>query len=285
MLKNKLIPASEKHSIIKTTFTVFFSNIITHPEEFKDLYQEKYKEKFQEFKTLVSQEATAKLDIDGIKIVEKGKFEYLGFLMKSFKDGKQDIVVRSARQVLKNKKEKSDFLVFECYNYDRWNNFRDLVISYLKDISEFRPGLIAEAFNLSYLDKFDWPLETFPDVKEIFNDCELIPLHFFQNKYPVSYELSFESDEYFENYSKDEEIDFGDRLKLSIKKNLNQEYFFSILLKHEVIFRFEKLDNLEKILIKENFINSLNKAHNHNKILLKKLLKEKVLEIINYKES
>lgn len=273
MILEKLIPANSNNSVAEATLTLFLVQEIENPESFRELINNSFKDKYQQF---VDIKDTSTTIVKGLKKQEMfpSFITRDGFLFVNFEDG---VRKRALRGLNKNLSDNKNILSYHEFVYTRWENFLNSFKENIKIVSEHSNKLLGQAFNLSFLDSFTWEGEQFPPIDLIFNKDEgILPNEVFVSNKPWKLRLDFteECEDHGVNYNFEQLINV--KVVKSKIKNL-----FTITLLHQIICQLNKSDFINVLINDESFTKNLEEAHKHNKKLLVRIFKKEILEKIN----
>ena len=282
MLSEYLKTENTNHSIVEVAFSLFLSNKLINPQSFETLINSEFKDYYHKFKKIIGRDLQIRVIKEKMDLNVKDNQKTHGFAFFKYNEGLEELILKGQNSSHPNK---SNISLHNIKSYLGWENFKKEVYHNYKVISKFQPGIFVEAFNLSYVDKFYWTKEEFPNLDHIFNsNSNLIPTECLLNKSPWNFTLKIDLPENnnTDKTSPNNEILFNDLLQILIKKEINENYKFSISISHGVINKFDD-DTIENLLDDKQFEQKLEIAHNHNKNLLKKILTPEVQNIIKLK--
>ncbi len=261
-----LKPCNENHSIKEAVITVFLENEIAYPKGFQKLIQSHYKDVFQRFELI--NEVT--IDSSNEHKITK-KIEEIGFEFSSYQEGKLKNILRGF-----NEKDENRYrLSYHTLKYNRWTDFNEEFYTYMKFLPEIQQPLRVKSFGVYYIDDFFWenkkmriPTET------IFNVAHnMIPTYFVESNNAM---LSL-AKEHFTNIATNPYLERFDIQMSSISLSPDNP---SIRITHHVTQDLVDLVDLSTFLEQHEYKKMLQDAHNHNKNVMKGILTQEVLSMI-----
>lgn len=260
---DKLHPILDRHSVNRSTISLYLPQEILKPEKLFDKINkdEYFSTKYQRRNLIHSRVISFKNDINALSIIdEKSNDNIVGFVFEQFNiDGEVENIIN-----LRNENNKA-LISFETRKYIRWENFFN---SFFEDFKNLEIGyeFYFEALSLTYIDEFIWKSEEKIPVDEIFEkNSELINSKFLKSKNGTIILFSQNEDN---NAEEKTEISFNNELK-------------RIQVIHQHATKFNDLLDSKTLIENDKIKKLLDLAHLSNKDTLKDLLTQAVKEKIN----
>lgn len=245
-------PISKEHSISRVTANLFLAQNIIKPKDILDkLTAENLLVKYQRKGLGLNKQIN--FANNNFQLVNE---EVVGFLLEEFNDSGKSINSLKVENIGDLSKAR---ISFETKFYTRWANFVERFNIDIEDLKKVFPFYV-EAISLNYIDEFNWNSQTKIPIDEIFNtESDLLNSNFIDSHNGTLIVISqSEPKSGSRVYEEKTEILFNNVLK-------------KVIINHTVGIKLEdyKLWNSD---IRELF----NEAHNKNKDLLKKILKDSI---------
>ncbi|MHA3788164.1 TIGR04255 family protein [Flavobacterium hauense] len=260
MLDQFLKPISKKHSIRNVVATVFLAQNVLKIETLFD--------KLNNVESICkSYPRRNKTTLRTIRLDDNIKQDKInGFVFESFDvQGRLENILR-----LVNQSDNTTALTFETRRYENWENYLNKLVDDLSVVSDNYKFFIS-AISLSYIDEFTWVNSEKIPVKEIFNvNSELINNKFLNsdNATLILHSQAKEDVDSNEGYEEKTEISFGNRLR-------------KVIINHQYVKTFDSFEDSNEALTNDLLTGYFQKAHNINKDVLKEVLSQEVLKLIN----
>lgn len=266
-LLQHLKPYNEQHSIKEAVITVFLENEIAYPKGFQKLIQSHYKDKFQQFEVIKEVTINSSDEHNITKTIEE-----VGFEFSSYQEGELKDILRGFNE----KEEKRYRLAYHTLKYNRWKDFKDDFYTYTKFLPEIQQPLLVKSFGVYYVDDFFWQDEKsrMPTEAIFTTDYNVIPKYFVESDNAV-FSLAKEQ------FVSIEISPYSERFDIRISPKGAYPDKPSIRIVHHVIQDLPTSLELSAFLTQENCKEMLQKAHIHNKEMMKKILTQDALSLIH----
>jgi uncharacterized protein (TIGR04255 family) len=251
-------PVAGKHSINRVIANLFVPQKILKPDLVFNFIRQK-----ENFSTYQRKSLTESKTINIVNDIPNTSKEIDGFIFEEFDPkGKSKYVFR-----VKNESNKAQ-VNLENRIYTTWDDFKSKLVEGLANLSsEIR--IFAEAVSLTYVDEFIWLRPEEIDVKKILEEgSEILNKDFF-NSYNGTLILLSQSKPSEKNSFEEQkiEITFNNAIK-------------RIVINHSIAVKFKDItyyDSEDNRLFMEYF----DEAHDKNKDILRRILREEVQHLIN----
>lgn len=269
MVKDKLIPYTESHSISEVIFSLFLVQPLIKPERFEKIFQAEnntLQNYFQEFKPIISQEFGFTFNNENSPTVDPRANKIVGFEFRKFAEGK-------LKKVFNLNNEPNPILAIHDLEYSRWAVFYPEIDKIINGFKNFDSNMYIRGIGISYVDQFTWNDKNYPDIKSIFKSNKYLPEIIFESKNNLNFST---------NHTRVvEDCLYSENINVNINRITKGSFNISIIHNAiENIIDFKSLDDL----FKDNFLKECStKVHNLNKDLLKTILQDDVLSLINLK--
>ena len=265
---SSLKASNGEHSIKEAVISLFLANPIVKPERFGSLIEGSFSNDFQQYEPVHFFKVEFK-NFNGLLETKPASIDNnAGFRFTRFSKGKPATILQSRNE------DQRTFISFHTFDYSRWDpfflDFQDII----KRLSENQSNLFVKAFSLHYIDEFNWidPVTPVP-VSEIFNnESVILPSEFF-NSLVNQYQIT--------SQKKVEDYVYIDRLEININKTAQS--ISNIFISHNITQTINDVQELSDLIQNSLFLDMLQKAHEHNKDVLKSVLKEEVKNNIGLK--
>lgn len=265
-LEEKIKPVNKDHSIKEAVISLFLALPIIKPERFNELIETKFKELFQQFEPLFQVQVQIKNQPGASPDLSQQIFNNAGFKFNSFDKGQAVRIL----QGLNDAGNSRTYISYHALNYSRWDPFFKEYIDAISVISAFSPDLFVTAISLQYVDEFLLLTSEAINQDAIFNtSAEYIPKEFFKsrvNQYSISTEKDIAGG-----------MKYLDRLEIKYERLIRP----SISIIHNVTMVFPEIVSLPTLLQESHFQEKLNQAHLQNKGLLRDILTDDLIKMIN----
>jgi uncharacterized protein (TIGR04255 family) len=262
-LSERITPCNKDHSIKEAVITLFLANPIIKPDRFKKLIENEFKEKFQQFQLLSGVAFQVRNKMGEPTNFSQQITKDAGFRFSSFEKGIEVKVLQAQNEITRN------FISFHSLNYTRWANFYAEYINTIQPIADHHPELFVTAVSLHYVDQF-FSTSSIPiNLTEVFsNEGDYLPKEFFKSQ--------------ISNYSivtnkEIDEIKHYNRIEI----NINNDIRPGITISHNISQSFKDVIDLSDLLKDPKFGATLEREHLLNKAVLKDILNDQVIKMIN----
>lgn len=257
---------NNKHSIKEAVISLFLATPIVKPQRFGQLINSSFSQTFHQFEP-----------VNAIKLQFKnaeGKLTQLnhindevGFKFTKFVNGHVSNILQGINE------DQRTFISFHILDYSRWKGFVENFKSVIEGLSEGQSNMFVTAFSLHYIDEFIWDNSNEPvPFQEIFNlNSSFLPREFFES---VTNEYQLTSQR------KVGEFTYFDRLEIKVNPNPANSIIY---ISHNITQRIDDSQELKDLIQSKLFFDMLQQAHDHNKDLLKSVLKESIQDYIGLK--
>lgn len=259
----KVHPVNGGHSIKEAVISTFLSAPIIKPERFQELINTSFKDVFHQFETINQVQFQIKNEKGLIQNTGTNLISNRGFKFSAFKNGKLQKVLQAVNE------ETRSYISYHSLDYNRWKDFFEDYLEYIKAILGFHPNIFIDGISLHYIDEFHWENPQLEDLDEIFDrECSFLSKEFFKSL-KTTYIIAMEQIK--------DDAKYLDRLEIKADPTINP----LISISHNVTQPFNEPIDLLEFIKSEQFGETLMAAHLHNKKILKCLLKQKIKDLIN----
>lgn len=265
-----LKPCRERHAVKEAVLTVFAKSPISDFQKFGELMQSGMSTYFKKFEVVNQAQFSISIDNKSAPNFNSTPLTENGFKFLDIEDGKTVRVFQGLNE------DGRSYFSFHELNYTRWNNFRETFESCIKQLQKVKDNIEVSAYSLHVIDEFDWTDSSPIPYNEIFRlNNKLIPTLFTESE-TVDFLLSRNIPG-----SKESNSNGIERIQV-LGQSTRSAVGSKLVISHNLTEVLNDAEDVFPLIQAPSFTSIVNKAHELNKAMIKDLLNEEVLGIIEF---